>query len=127
MSDTNGLPAAIVAIVDELGDTHVRTIATRYRSADTYSRPVATAGRHALPASHRDLVQPLNAAWASAPATHGAAIALALEAALLAKQAAATATVDVVVTGPDSPDAPVRLTSEVVRQLIAGAEQRVML
>lgn len=37
----------------------------------------------------------------------------------------AVATVDVVVTGPDSPEAPVRLTSQVVKQLIDSAERRV--
>jgi phosphatidylserine/phosphatidylglycerophosphate/cardiolipin synthase-like enzyme len=50
-----------------------------------------------------------------------------LETALSARRLAAAATVDVVVTGPDSPEAPVRLTSEVVRQLISCAKQRVTL
>ncbi len=52
---------------------------------------------------------------------------LAIETALVAKSMNAGARVEVVVTGPDSPAAPVRLTSEVVRQLIDGAQQRVML
>jgi phosphatidylserine/phosphatidylglycerophosphate/cardiolipin synthase-like enzyme len=127
VSGTAGLPAAVVAVVDELGDTHVRSLAAAYRSADTYCRAAEVAVRDVLPASHRALVHRLNAAWASAPTTYGESIALALEAVLLAKQAAATATVDVVVTGPDSPIAPVRLTSEVVRELIASATHRVML
>jgi phosphatidylserine/phosphatidylglycerophosphate/cardiolipin synthase-like enzyme len=57
----------------------------------------------------------------------GASIALALETALTARQIAATASIDVVITGPDSPSAPVRLTSQVVQQLIASAEQRITL
>jgi phosphatidylserine/phosphatidylglycerophosphate/cardiolipin synthase-like enzyme len=127
VSGTHELSAAIVAVVDELGDAHVKSLAVAYRIAATYSHAAAASVRHALPASHRELVKPLNAAWASTPETEGPSIALALEAVLLAKQATARATVDVVITGPDSPIAPVRLTSEVVRQLIASAKKRVML
>jgi phosphatidylserine/phosphatidylglycerophosphate/cardiolipin synthase-like enzyme len=121
------LASAIVAVVEELGAAHVRTLAAAYRSADTFTEASATAALQALPAGHRDHVDPLNKAWRTVPETSGASIALALETALQAKQLEAMSSVDVVVTGPDSPDAPVRLTSEVVRQLIDGAHQRVTL
>jgi hypothetical protein len=49
---------------------------------------------------------------------------IALETALRAGRLAASATVDVVVTGPHSA-APVRLTSEFVRQLIDDARHRI--
>lgn len=124
MSD---LPDAVVAVVEELGDAHVRALAAAYRSADTYTAGAADAVCQAVPASHRDHVDPLNRAWAGTPDTQGSSVGLALETALAAKRLDATATVDVVVTGPDSPAAPVRLTSEVVRQLIDSARQRVTL
>jgi phosphatidylserine/phosphatidylglycerophosphate/cardiolipin synthase-like enzyme len=87
----------------------------------------ATAVRVAIPDGHRDHVDLLNLAWAATPNTPGPSIALALESVLSARQHAQVTTVDVVITGPDSPAAPVRLTSEVVRQLIDSATQRVTL
>jgi cardiolipin synthase len=123
----NSLADAVVAVVAELGDAHVRSLASAYRSTVFYDAASAAAVRQALPAAHREHVDPLNTAWAGNDGTSGASIALALETALAAKASAATGSVDVVVTGPDSPAAPVRLTSEVVRQLIASAQQRVTL
>ena len=117
----NPLAGAVVAVVAELGDAHVRSLASAYRSTGLYDAASAAAVRQALPAAHREHVDPLNTAWADNDGTSGASIALALETALAAKMSAATVSVDVVVTGPDSPAAPVRLTSEVVRQLIASA------
>jgi cardiolipin synthase len=123
----SGLPMAVVAVVDELGGAHVHSLATAYRSAGSYTAASAAAIRQVVPAGHRDQVEPLNAEWAASPGTEGPSIALALETASAAKGVAAAATVDIVVTGPDSPGAPVRLTSEVVRQLIASANERVTL
>jgi phosphatidylserine/phosphatidylglycerophosphate/cardiolipin synthase-like enzyme len=123
----SGLPNAIVAIVEDLGDAHIHTLAAAFRSADSYTTGAAAAARNSVPAGHRDHVDPLNRAWNATPDTRGPSIALALETALTAKRLAAAATVDVVVTGPNSPAAPVRLTSEVVRQLIGSAVQRVTL
>lgn len=123
----NPLADAVVAVVAELGDAHVRSLASAYRSAGVYGAASAAEVRQALPAAHREHVDSLNTAWAENDGTSGASIALALETALAAKMSTATVSVDVVVTGPDSPAAPVRLTSEVVRQLIARAQQRVTL
>jgi phosphatidylserine/phosphatidylglycerophosphate/cardiolipin synthase-like enzyme len=121
------IPDAVVAVVEELGDAHVHTLAMAYRAADSFTDAASSAVRQSVPAAHRDHVDPLNEAWAESPSTGGVAIALSLETALAAKRLGARATVDVVVTGPDSPAAPVRLTSEVVRQLIGSATSRVML
>lgn len=120
-----GLADAIVAVVGELGEAHVRSLSAAYEASGTYTSADAARVRRAVPAGHRHRVDPLNSAWATAPTTHGASIALALEAALAARRTVVAATVDVVITGPDSPAAPVRLTSEVVRQLIDGASRRV--
>ncbi len=123
----NPLAAAVVTVVAELGDAHVRTLTAAYHSVGSFSASSASLVRQALPAAHREHVDPLNSAWSASSGTTGASIALALETALSSKLSAATTSVDVVVTGPDSPAAPVRLTSEVVRQLITGAQQRVTL
>jgi len=122
-----GLATAVVAVVAELGEAHVHSLATAYRGAGAYTVATAAAIRQVVPAGHRDFVDPLNAEWAALPETEGPSIALALDTALVAKEVAAAATVDIVVTGPDSPVAPVRLTSEVVRQLITSAKERVTL
>jgi cardiolipin synthase A/B len=121
----NRLADAVVAVVAELGDAHLHSLATAYRTAGSYDVTTASTVRQALPASHREYVDPLNRAWASSVGVAGPAIALAIDTALASKISAAATTVDVVITGPDSPVAPVRLTSEVVRQLIASAHQRV--
>ena len=123
----SGLPRAVVAVVEELGEAHVYSLAIAYHSAGSYTAATAAAIRQAVPAGHRALVDPLNGEWAASPGTEGPSIALALETALAAKDVAGAATIDIVVTGPDSPIAPVRLTSEVVRQLIASANKRVTL
>jgi hypothetical protein len=47
------LPNAIVAVVEELGDAHVHTVAAAYRSADTYTVRAAAALRQAVPGGHR--------------------------------------------------------------------------
>lgn len=122
-----GLATAVVAVVEELGEAHVHSLATAYRGTGAYTVATAAAIRQVVPAGHRELVDPLNAEWAALPGTEGPSIALALDTALAAKEVASVATVDIVVTGPDSPVAPVRLTSEVVRQLIASAKERVTL
>lgn len=123
----SGIPDAVVTVVKELGEAHVCTLAAAYRPMAQYTVGLALAVRNSLPAGHRDLVDPLNRAWADAPQTQGASIAVALETALAAKRCAEASSVEVVITGPDSPAAPVRLTSEVVRQLIDDARKRVML
>jgi phosphatidylserine/phosphatidylglycerophosphate/cardiolipin synthase-like enzyme len=99
----------------------------RIRAAAGHIGGNAAAIRQAVPAGNRDHVDPLNRAWAATPDTHGKSIALALDTVLANRRLMAAGTVDVVVTGPDSPAAPVRLTSEVVRQLIGSAQQRVTL
>lgn len=120
MSD---LPEAIASVAAALGQAHVETLAEAYRSAGGEPDRV----RQSVPAPHRHEIDGLNQAWAGHPEVAGSAIALALEAVRSAHRTADIPRVEVVVTGPDSPGAPVRLTSEVVRQLIDQAHQRVTL
>jgi phosphatidylserine/phosphatidylglycerophosphate/cardiolipin synthase-like enzyme len=67
----------------------------------------------------------VNRAWAGEPGLPGSVITVAFAAVEAARGARDRVSVEVVVTGPDSPAAPVRLTSEVVRQLIDSASRRV--
>lgn len=124
MSD---LAEAIAELACGLGDSHIRALATAYRSAGTYTAGHAAKTRQAIPAPHHDDVDRLNSAWEASPNLDGTAIAVALEAVQAANRSSDAPVVQVVVTGPDSPAAPVRLTSEVVRQLIDEATSRVTL
>ena len=124
MSD---LSDAIVAATGSLGAAHIRSLADAYRGAGLFSLSLAARARDAVPAPHHVTVDRLNAAWKSAPDLPGDAMALAIDSVLAALRVANAATVEVVVTGPDSPAAPVRLTSEVVRQLIDQSTKQVML
>lgn len=124
MSD---LADAIAATVRALGSAHVRTLADAYRDSGPYTAGIAAEAKHAIPAPHHSEVDRLNTAWAAHSELPGAALAVALESVQAGQRAADVPVVEVVVTGPDSPAAPVRLTSEVVRQLIDQANNRVTL
>ena len=117
----------IIELVAELSESHVAALAAAIRSVGSSSGSAAVTVRTAVPASHHKPVDKLLAAWKAASPTDGASVALALETALVAQRRAGSSSVEVVVTGPDSPAAPVRLTSEVVQQLIDSARSRVML
>ncbi|MBK5221557.1 MAG: hypothetical protein JJE52_01505 [Acidimicrobiia bacterium] len=121
------LADAVAATVGVLGRAHVRTLADAYRDSGPFSAAFATKAAQAVPAPHHDEVASLNAAWAAHPDLPGVALAVALESVQAAQRGADVPAVEVVVTGPDSPAAPVRLTSEVVRQLIDQATHRVTL
>lgn len=121
------LADAIAATVGALGAAHVRNLASAYSEGGPFSVALAARAKQSVPAPHHNEVDHLNAVWSAHPDLHGAALALALEAVQAAQARADVPTVEVVVTGPDSPAAPVRLTSEVVRQLIDQATQRVTL
>lgn len=123
----SGLPDAIAAIVGSLGEPHVQALADTFRSAGPFTTARAAVVRRAVPAPHHAEVDRLNLAWAAQPSLAGEAIAVALESVQSARRLADVAVVEVVVTGPESPAAPVRLTSEVVRQLIDQATKRVTL
>jgi phosphatidylserine/phosphatidylglycerophosphate/cardiolipin synthase-like enzyme len=120
------LAEAVALAAETLGEAHLRALSTAYRGTGLYS--VSNAGRAlaAVPPNHAPVVDRVNVAWANADST-GAAIALALEAVVADRRITDRPHVEVVVTGPDTPAVPVRLTSEVVRQLIDRAKDRVTL
>ncbi len=119
------LAAAVAAAASSLSDDHVRALAAAYRPADGFTGGHAARARMAMPALHHREVDRVNRAWAAEPSLPGSAISMAFEAVEAARGSHDGVSVEVVVTGPDSPAAPVRLTSEVVRQLIDGASKRV--
>jgi phosphatidylserine/phosphatidylglycerophosphate/cardiolipin synthase-like enzyme len=121
------LANAVRRVASDLGDDHVAALSAAYRTASSYSATAVSAAKQAVPAPHHDELDRLHQAWSSDPAMPGSALALALESARLAVRRADVPRVEVVVTGPDSPAAPVRLTSEVVTQLIDRAMHRVTL
>ena len=121
------LADTIAKVVGSLGTAHLDALTGAFRAADSYSADAAAVAQGSVPAPHRSAVERLNVAWRSMPALQGGAIAVAIEAAQAARRDVELPRVEVVVTGPDSPAAPVRLTSEVVRQLVAQANQRVTL
>lgn len=124
MSD---LADAVAVVVDALGEAHVNALAAAYRSVGPFSSGGASNARDAVPAPHHDEVDRLNHAWARDPELAGSSLALALDSVVAGRRGADVPRVEVAVTGPDSPAAPVRLTSEVVRQLIDQATKRVTL
>jgi len=123
----NALAEAIAGLVSSLGASHLGALANAYRSEGAYSPVVAARGRAAVPAPHQAAVDRLDIAWQSQPDFTGSAVALAIHTAVATASQLRAPAIEVVVTGPDSPVAPVRLTSEVVRQLIDTATQRVTL
>ena len=121
------LAEAAAGLAMLLGRAHISALAAAYRTAPGFSPSEAAKAKQAIPAPHHDAVDRLNRAWSNAADVPGCALALALEAAQTIRRDADSPRVEVVVTGPDSPAAPVRLTSEVVRQLIESATRRVTL
>jgi phosphatidylserine/phosphatidylglycerophosphate/cardiolipin synthase-like enzyme len=121
------LAEAVAKAVHAVAPVHVRSVADAYGSVGTYSAGAAHRVANAVPATQRGGVQRINMAWASKPDIPGSAIALALRGALSARDRAVRdhPIVEVAVTGPDTPAVPVRLTSQVVLDLIAGATKRI--
>ena len=117
--------AAVVA--SQLAVAHLESLAAAYRDESGYSKRSASKVASSLPSPHRPMLTGLHAAWEAAAETPGTALALALETAAATRASSDLPNVEVVVTGPDSASAPVRLTSEVVRRLIDDATSRVML
>lgn len=117
--------AAVLA--SHLAADHLAILAGAYRNEPAYSKRAAVKVASMLPSPHRPMLTGLHGAWEAASETPGAALALALEAATATRAFVDRPNVEIVVTGPDSPGAPVRLTSEVVRRLIDDATSRVML
>jgi len=119
------LAEAVRKVVGELGDAHVMALSLAYRNASACTADVLASAHNVVPAVHHTAVDRLHRAWQFDPELPGAAIALALESARLTMMRSESPEIEIVVTGPDSPAVPIRLTSEVVVGLITDASRRV--
>ena len=115
----------VAAICVELSPVHLQALAAVCRKHNSFTGGTKASVSAAVPAPHRIFVRPLIDAWSTDPTLPGVAVALAIDAIGAANRLADNPTVNVVCTGPDSPQAPVRLTSQVVLQLIASATTRI--
>src|SRR5207302_9672204 len=112
------LAEAVRRVAVQLGDAHITALSETYRSIPNWAPDTLTAARNVVPAVHHPAVDRVHNAWALDPTLPGSAVALALESARLTVLRSDAPRVEVVVTGPDSPAVPIRLTSEVVVGLI---------
>ena len=103
---------------------HTKRLAATVARADTPTSAVRAAAVSAVPTPvFRDVARKVIDAWAAAEGVDGSALALALTAAAdSAAQLRSSQAIDVVWTGPASPEVPVRLTSEVLTQVIDSAQ-----
>jgi hypothetical protein len=100
-------------------------LADAFRSYTAYDARARAALDAVLPRPHRRALGPVLDAWAAEPDLPGVAVACAIEAVQASSDRGDHAEVSVVSTGPSSPWVPVRLTSQVVPQLIDSAARRV--
>lgn len=121
------LAGAIADVARQLAPAHLSGVAAAYRKQPEFSAASAAKVAGVLPGPHRPILSELHDMWAAEPETPGVALAVGLEGAAAMELTSDRTAVEVVVTGPNSPAAPVRLTSEVVRRLIDDAKSRVML
>lgn len=121
----SALAEAVRRVATELGDAHIAALAEAYRAAPACTAEAFASAHKVVPAVHHAEVDRVHQAWQLDPAVPGSAVALALESARLTHLRSDRPQVEVVVTGPDSPAVPIRLTSEVVVGLISAALSRV--
>lgn len=121
------LAEAIGELCRSLPAVHVESLAAKAEKLTGWSEQAGTRLSGALPAPHRSAAGPLLTAWEEAPATPGVALALALRSGIEVSADPRKVQIDVVCTGPTTMATPVRLTSEVVRQLIDEASSRVLI
>lgn len=122
-ADAADLTAAIRQAALELPASHVRKLAGALRLHDKPTPAARAAASSAVPvANARAHARRLVDAWATAPEMDGASVALALTAAAEAVQRLrSTQSTDVVWTGPATAEVPVRLTHDVLQEVIRSA------
>ncbi len=121
------LASAIAEVAAALSDDHLAAVEAACVDQVSFDAAARAAVRAVVPGPHRDAVGPLLTAWQQEPNLPGSALALAIASLRAAGRVADHPDVKVVCTGPTSPAAPTRLTSEVVLELVANATRRVTL
>ena len=109
-----------------LTSAHVRNLAGQAAALGPWSPSAEKSLLSALPVTQRPKLHRLLATWQRDPLVDGAAIAFGLRTALAVADSSDVVRVEVVCTGPSSMETPVRLTSEVVCQLIDGASESLL-
>lgn len=125
----DALAEAIRAAAGELPAAHARRLAAAVAPFDTPG-PVARAAATAAVATPtlRAHARSVLDAWAATPGVNGQGVALALCAASAAvDRLRATQSIDIAWTGPATPEVPVRLTREVLLQVIGSATNSLIL
>jgi cardiolipin synthase C len=121
----SALPEALRHVATQLSDAHLAALAAAYRQLPGCTPDAHATAQQVVPVLHHAAVARVHQAWSFEADLPGSAVALALESARLAIVRSDAPRVEIVVTGPDSPAVPIRLTSEVVAQLIDSATDRV--
>lgn len=121
------MQAAIGELCRMLPAVHVESLAAQAEELEAWSPASASRLQSALPAPHRSSAAALLDAWGGSPTIPGVALALALRSALDVAADPRKVQIDVVCTGPTTMSTPVRLTSEVICQLIDEATSRVLI
>lgn len=129
MSADDQLLAAVLACVHGLPAGHVRTLASALKQAAGGPDVARSAVVAALPTPvFRQHASAVIDAWAGAPDFTAPAVALALEAALSAREHERDAEkLDLVATGPSSPYVSIRHTRAVLLELIDRAQRELIL
>lgn len=123
------LAEAVAGAARALAPAHVEALAAAVEGATGCSPSVVAAATRAVPSpSFQALAQAVLDAWTRESEVPGAAVALALRTALMSVQAAvAEQSVEIVWTGPTTPEVPLRRTDVVLAEVIAAARARLVL
>lgn len=121
------LSDALVDVAGALSKKHADILAVTYSRLGGYSAEAASRAELSVPAPHRPLVAKVNSIWKIHPELPGLALSTGLEAVRSSSALADRMKATLVVTGPDSIATPVRLTSQVVVDLIKRAKNRILI
>ena len=129
MSSEDELSAAVRNCATELPNTHVRKLAAvleGHAAPDAVTRAEATGA--VSTSNFRAHARRVLDAWEIAPGVTGAGLAVALRAAADAvDQLRSSQSIDIAWTGPATPEVPVRLTREVLLEVIGSATHSLIL
>ena len=123
------LDAAIQAAVRALPESHLFKLAERLKEQPVCSPAARAIVANAVPTrAFREAGREVCEAWERSPRVPGREIAIALQSAATAAAAIrATQSIDIVWTGPASTEVPVRLTREVLLEIIGEARSSLII
>lgn len=112
-----------------MAPAHVEAMARAVEAAPGHGDGVVAAVGRTVPSPvFKGQAKPVLDAWASEPALPGVAVAMSLRTALACVEAsAAEQSIEIVWTGPTTPDVPLRRTDVVLGEVIRAARERIVL